>query len=136
MWRLCGEMASIFLRLSHTGLYSDGRANANPVLINDLPTGLGHQHYKVPVYVPVGGSIDIPASSQSLLSFEQGVIDQHITAGTITGTLYQQPDVFSNATRPAASTYPQGVMIWNTDDDAPQFSDGAGNWRDAAGNIT
>lgn len=43
--------------------------------------------------------------------------------------------VYSNATRPAANTFTAGMMIWNTDDNAPNFSDGT-DWRDAAGNIT
>lgn len=41
--------------------------------------------------------------------------------------------VYTNATRPAAPEV--GTMIWNTNDNAPNFSDGS-TWRDAAGNIT
>jgi hypothetical protein len=43
--------------------------------------------------------------------------------------------VYSNATRPAANTFTAGMQIWNTDDNAPNFSDGT-NWRDAAGLVT
>jgi hypothetical protein len=42
---------------------------------------------------------------------------------------------YSNATRPAANTVPVFTSIWNTDDNAPNWSDGA-NWRDAAGLVT
>lgn len=42
---------------------------------------------------------------------------------------------YSNATRPAASTVPAFVPIWNTSDNAPNWSDGT-NWRDASGIIT
>lgn len=42
---------------------------------------------------------------------------------------------YSNATRPASSGFVVGTPIWNTDDHAPNFADGA-NWRDAAGNPT
>lgn len=42
---------------------------------------------------------------------------------------------FSNTTRPAAAAWPLFSPIWNTDDNAPNFSDGT-DWRDAAGVIT
>lgn len=43
--------------------------------------------------------------------------------------------VYSNATRPDASNVPAGHMIWNSDDLAPNFSDGT-EWRDAFGAST
>ena len=43
--------------------------------------------------------------------------------------------VYSNSTRPAAGLFRPGFRIWNTDDNAPNYSDGT-NWRDAAGVIT
>lgn len=42
---------------------------------------------------------------------------------------------FSNATRPLATAWPIFSDIWNTDDNALNWSDGT-NWRDAAGVIT
>jgi hypothetical protein len=42
---------------------------------------------------------------------------------------------YTNSSRPAASGITAGTAIWNTDDDAPQWSDGT-NWRDGMGNIT
>lgn len=42
---------------------------------------------------------------------------------------------YSNTTRPDPSTVTVGVRIWNTDDRAPQWSDGI-YWRDSDGNIT
>ena len=42
---------------------------------------------------------------------------------------------FTDANRGNASDFGAGTEIWNTDDNAPNFSDGA-NWRDAAGGIT
>lgn len=55
----------------------------------------------------------------------------------LTGLVAAAPGgtVKSNATRGAASAYSAGMMIWNTDDNAPNWSDGSA-WRDAAGNIT
>lgn len=45
------------------------------------------------------------------------------------------PRQFSNATRPAPTTVPTFTFIWNTNDNALNWSDGV-NWRDAAGVIT
>ena len=42
---------------------------------------------------------------------------------------------YSDATRPSATAVPVVSSIWNTDDNAPNYSDGAG-WRDAAGAST
>lgn len=49
----------------------------------------------------------------------------------------QPPDPVSydNTTRPLPSNVPAGTWIWNTEDNAPNWSDGT-NWRDADGNIT
>jgi len=42
---------------------------------------------------------------------------------------------YSNVGRPAASAFPIYSAIWNTDDQALNWTDGT-NWRDAAGVIT
>lgn len=130
------SIPNLFIRCTHTGLFPDGRANTGPVLINDLDVGYEFQWRKVPCYVPVGGHIDIPASSRSLLSFDQGVIAKATTAGLITSKLYLQPEVYDNITRPQATDFPAGTSIWNTDDKALNWSDGAGNWVDYNGIVT
>lgn len=43
--------------------------------------------------------------------------------------------VCSDANRPAASSWPVGLPIWNTDDNAVNYSDGT-NWRSAIGELT
>jgi hypothetical protein len=43
--------------------------------------------------------------------------------------------VYNNATRGEASAMFAGTVIWNTDDNAPNWSDGE-YWRDSRGNIT
>lgn len=118
---------ALFIQLTHTGFFPDGRVNTNPVLITDLDVGYEAQLRKVPVYVPVGGSITIPASSRSMLSFYQGVIAKFAQVGVITAKMFYQPERYTNATLPASSTYPLGVAVWNTDQHAPNFADG-GNW--------
>ncbi len=42
--------------------------------------------------------------------------------------------VFSNATRPAPDSVPPGTMIFNSDNNFPNVSDG-NNWRDMVGGI-
>lgn len=136
--------ANLFIRCTHTGLYHDGRPHDKPVLINDLDTGLEFQWRKVPCYVPrwhnpptntILGYIDIPASSRSMLSFYDGVIHKAVDAGLITAQFYIQPEVYNNTNRPDASKYPAGTSIWNTSDNAMNWSDGV-NWRDSSGVIT
>jgi hypothetical protein len=46
-----------------------------------------------------------------------------------------KPPSYSNTTRPPANSVQPGFMIWNTDEVAPQVSDGT-HWRDMRGNIT
>lgn len=72
------------IRVTHNGLYADGRPNVTSVLINDLDTGQRSQNQKVPVYVPAGGSIDIPLTSNSLFSVNQGTISKLVEAGLVT----------------------------------------------------
>lgn len=43
---------------------------------------------------------------------------------------------FSNSTRPSPTDLAAGTPIYNTDDTAPNYADGAGNWRSAAGALT
>lgn len=45
------------------------------------------------------------------------------------------PPNHTNANRPDPSSVPVGFHIYNTEDNAPNYSDGT-NWRDAAGTIT
>lgn len=136
---------NLYLRLTHTGHYADGRASTAPVIISDLDVGYEYQFRKSAVYVPpgIGGPnfINLTMTSRALISFEQGCIKKAVDAGLITATLFLQPESYTNVNRPAASLYPKGCMIWNDDDHAPNFSDGgvpgpASHWRDAMGTIT
>ena len=115
---------ALFIQLFHTGFFPDGRVNSNPVLVQDLDVGYEYQDRKVPVYVPYNGSIIIPASSRSMLSFQQGAIAKFCQVGILRARMFYQPERFSLATRPPATEYPVGVYIWNTDEDAPNWSDG------------
>jgi hypothetical protein len=57
------------------------------------------------------------------------------TANYVTATGVFKVPTYNDSTRPSASTVGAGAMIYNTDDSAPNFSDGT-NWTDAVGVTT
>jgi len=115
---------TLFIRVTHTGVYADGRPNTSSVLLTDLDVGYENQLRKVTVYVPPGGYIDIPASSRSLLAFYEGVILKFVQAGVVTARLFLVPEDYTTGTLPTASEYPVGTYIWNTTDSQAYWSDG------------
>jgi len=118
----------LLIRLTHTGVMADGFSpNTNPVLINDLDVGYEHQHRKVACYVPVGGHIDIPGSSRSMLSYDHGVIRKFHQVGVIIAQMFVTPETYTTLGLPNASSYPSGTVVWNTTENGPNWSDGA-NW--------
>jgi hypothetical protein len=54
----------------------------------------------------------------------------------VTDFLTAPPQVYADATRPTPAKFFRGQFIYNTDDNAPNFADGAGAWRSAAGVVT
>lgn len=136
----------LYIRLTHTGLLQDGRVNTGPVLVPDLDVGYEYQYRKVPVYVPrylpsppapplTAGYIDVTASSKSLISYENGAIRRLVAAGLITALMYLKPEEYDDVSRPNANLYPVGAGIWNTDDNAYNYSDGVA-WHNAMGALT
>jgi hypothetical protein len=111
---------------------ADGRVNTNPVLINDLDAGYENQRRKVKNYVPVGGFIDIPGTSRSLISFEQGTIRKFHEVGVIIAQMFVTPERFTTAGLPPANQYPSGAYVWDETASTPLFSDGF-NWIPASG---
>ncbi len=114
-----------FIRVTHTGVYANGRPNTGHVFINDLDVGYENQLRKAPCYVPVGGFIDIPATSRAIYSYDQGAISKFIVAGVIHAKMYFAPETYTSGTLPAASGYPAGSMVWLTDQLVPAFSTGS-----------
>ena len=91
-----------------------------------------------------GESVTV-SKSRSELDQEQAVKDL-VQAGTLVLSFAEETGdsaavgtephpAFSNATRPAAADWPLYAAIWNTDDNALNWSDGTA-WRDAAGIVT
>jgi len=56
------------------------------------------------------------------------------TLVTVSGVALPLPS-YSNSTRPDAGSISVGGAIWNTDDNAPNWSDGS-DWRDGSGSVT
>jgi len=74
------------IRVSHTGVFADGRANTESIFIHDLESGDGEQRFQnhqVPSYVPVAGSLELPLSARVFMSFSQGAIAGLFDAGLV-----------------------------------------------------
>lgn len=85
------------------------------------------------------------SKSRSELDMEQE-LKKLVQAGTIVLSFAEEDGddaavgtephpAFTDITRPAASAWPIFAAIWNTDDNALNWSDGTA-WRDAAGVVT
>lgn len=118
---------SLVIRLTHTGLLNNGSPNNSSVYISDLDVGYEFQSRKVPVYVPRSGFIDINASSRSMLSYEQGVIQKFTQSGVIQSRMFYIPESFTSLNIPPATDFPVGTFIWNSTDQSAYWSDGT-NW--------
>lgn len=94
----------------------------------------GERFPRVQVGVSPGQTIDLTDHmSQEEAAFNSDVAT-FVAAGKMTTT--SGPfETYTNALRPNADLFKVGQAIWNTDDNALNWSDGT-NWRDAAGVIT
>lgn len=124
--------SALIIRLFHTGQYANGRPNVSSVLVNDLDVGYEQQDRKVAVYVPPLGSIDINASSRSMLSFEQGVIKKFCQVNVLRSKMFYVPEPYPTAGLPSATEYPPGTFVWDTTAKTPTWSDGT-NWVTGSG---
>lgn len=77
-------LAAHVIRITHTGVYEDGRPHTESIHIDDLNEGRVFQNRKVQVYIPPNQTVDIPFSTRSLLSLDQGDIKGFIERGLIT----------------------------------------------------
>jgi len=94
----------------------------------------------------VGESITISRVFSEIdreIQLKQLVVDGHVTMGfvldptdSISPGFPPAAQSYTNATRPSAVGMPLGMMIWNAEDNAPNFADGLGNWVDPDGQIT
>ena len=77
-------LTELSVRLTHTGVYADGRPNPVGILIEDLNVGHVQQHRKLQVYIPSGATIELPLTSWVIFSFTEGDIDGFINTGQLT----------------------------------------------------
>jgi hypothetical protein len=117
-------LPNLLIRLTHTGKLADSRPNQNPVYIPDLDVGYEYQGRKVQTYVPVDESIDINASSRSMLSYEQGAIKKFTEANIITSKMFYVPESFATSQLPSATDYPAGTFVWDQTVNQALWSDG------------
>ena len=100
-----------------------------------------------------GPNVDLSINEAATISMTTGDLESNtvlrdlITQGKVTVSVARDTDAdvthgfghvpqnFTNATRPAPAAVPLFTWIFNTDDAAPNWSDGT-NWRDATGVIT
>lgn len=80
-------ISNLTLRLTHTGLYSDGSTNAQGILIDDLNTGGQEQNRKHTVYLPANSVIDLPLTDRVLFSYTQGSLHGYVQSGQVVVTV-------------------------------------------------
>lgn len=74
-----------FIRVTHNGLYPDGRPNTASILLDDIRyTGQYNQNVKTQVYVRPNSFVDLPVTTDVTFSFEQGAISKFAAAGAVT----------------------------------------------------
>lgn len=108
--------------------------NSDVVTIS-IPSGLGGGSLVAGASTTVAFDIQTVGAAMSaagIIHYGMSSVD----AGGASGSISSNPGAsYSNVLRPAASAFSIGAAVWNTDDNAYNYSDGT-NWRDAAGNIT
>jgi hypothetical protein len=75
--------ALLVARITHTGVYSDGRVNSSSILISDGDSGFAQENRKTPLYVPSGGTVEVPLTSNTLYSLNQGSIRGFVDSGQL-----------------------------------------------------
>jgi hypothetical protein len=83
-------VGALIIRLTHTGVYADGRPNTASVTIYDLDQDILKKNRARSVPVPAGGSVDIPMSSETLISYSHGSIAGFVRTGVIRAELILQ----------------------------------------------
>jgi hypothetical protein len=111
-------------------------------------TNVGSDQIHIPAYHKVMDPGDVVQTRRSMADIDgDESLKALILAGDVTLAFTleagdsiapsqgQAPLSYNDAGRPAAGAVPLYTWIFNTDDAAPNYSDGT-NWRDAAGVIT
>jgi hypothetical protein len=83
-------VAAMFVRLTHTGVYEDGRPNTASVTIYDLDEITISKTRERAVPVPPNSFVDIPMSTRTFVSYNEGSIAGLVQRGLITAQLFLQ----------------------------------------------
>jgi|AntRauTorcE11897_2_1112592.scaffolds.fasta_scaffold00044_1 hypothetical protein len=79
---------SLFVRVRHL------KKSTGSIYLNDLDTLENHnQHLKIPVYVPYGGTVDIPLIDSVLISHNRGSLHRHAENGLIEAFIFSNQSV-------------------------------------------
>jgi hypothetical protein len=78
------------------------------------------------------GELDRDVQLKGLVMTSKVTLGFTKEAGDDVAIGYEKMPIYTNITRPLATLFPVGTMIFNSDDAAPNFSDGA-QWLSAAG---
>lgn len=94
---------AIILRLTHTGVYADGRPNTGSVTLYDLeePTIQKNRPRSIPI--PVNSTVDIPMSTRTFISWSTGSINTFVKQGLLTAELLVQLRDKQNCGGPAGT---------------------------------
>lgn len=84
------SIGALIIRLTHTGVYADGRPNTASVTLYDLDQDILKMNRQRAVPVPPNTTVDIPMSSESFISYSRGSIRKFITQGVLRAELLLQ----------------------------------------------
>lgn len=101
-------MHGIYIRIVHTGV-----VNTSLLLSDVYPTTDGHTAFRRagPVYVPVGGSIDLVYTGEVATSFETGTIRGFIDQGYVTAEIESALVPPGTVTMYAGASAPVGYLL-------------------------
>lgn len=83
-------VGALIIRLTHTGVYADGRPNTASVTIYDLDQDILKKNRARSVPVPPNSSVDIPMSSETFISYSHGTIAGLVRTGVIRAEILLQ----------------------------------------------
>ncbi len=83
MSAVLNSICPLTARLTHLGVFPDGRPNGSSILISDTDFGFEFQTRKTPAYIPAGGFVDVPLTNRILFSLTEGVLAGLLRSGMV-----------------------------------------------------
>jgi hypothetical protein len=106
------SIGALIIRLTHTGVYADGRPNTASVTIYDLDQDILKMNRQRSVPIPPNSTVDIVMSSESFISYNKGSIRQFLLQGLLRAEILLQLRDSDNYGGPAGTgqTLRPGVL--------------------------